>query len=111
MLAPVSSSPATFTALVTLLSHSNSLLLSSPVDFVLKDPRKKLETVQEPEELHRKELLQVPKPWVKSVQAAYQAMEQGLLVTNPTMGAVLNLWYREYRSVCVPSVVLPGREI
>ena len=72
------------------------------MDFVLKDPRKKLEAVQEPEEPHRKELLQVPKPWVKSVQAAYQTMEQVLLVTNPTMGAVLNLWYRDYRSVGIP---------
>ena len=80
------------------------------MDFVLKDPRKKLEAVREPEEPHRRELLQVPKPWAKSIQAAYQAMEQGLLVTNPTMGAVLNLWYKEYGSVwatlCMHSALL-----
>ena len=41
-------------------------------------------------------LMQVPKPWKKSFFASRSIMEQDLLVTNPTMAGVLDLWYRSF---------------
>ena len=43
---------------------------------------------------HRQELEVVPKPWNKSVLAAFTAMTQQLFVTNRTLNDVLGLWYR-----------------
>ena len=77
----------------------SSIHLTFAVDFVLKDPRKKGEKADSPVEPHRLELLQVPKPWFKSVLAAYRDIEKSLLLTNPTLGAVLNLWYEDYRYI------------
>jgi dynein heavy chain len=71
----------------------------SIVDFVLKDPRKKGEKEEVGVEPHRMELLRVPKPWFKSVVAAYHDIASKLLLTNPTLGAVLNLWYKDYRNL------------
>ena len=71
----------------------------APVDFVLKDPHQQGDQVKEPEEGHRRELLQVPKPWNKSTMAAFQSIQQNLLVTNPVLSAVLNSWHKDYRYV------------
>ena len=85
--------------LVAHVTGRSSFHLTFAVDFVLKDPRKKGEKADSPVEPHRLELLQVPKPWFKSVLAAYRDIEKSLLLTNPTLGAVLNLWYEDYRYI------------
>ena len=41
-------------------------------------------------------LMQVPKPWKKSFFVCHAIMEQDLLVTNPTMAGVLDLWHRSF---------------
>ena len=41
-------------------------------------------------------LEQVPKPWAKSYIVGRTVILQELHVTNPTMAAVLDLWYKEY---------------
>lgn len=42
-------------------------------------------------------LMVVPKPWNKTVVAAFASISQTLFVTNPILTQVLNLWYRDYR--------------
>ena len=69
------------------------------MDFVLKDPRQKTQEKTPLKLPHRQELDIVPKPWTKSVITAYSRVSQLLFVTNPTLNAVLNLWYRSYSSV------------
>jgi len=71
------------------------------VDFVLRDPREKDEDKEEELLPHRAELMQVPKPWKKSFFASRSIMEQDLLVTNPTMAGVLDLWYRSFGNLCL----------
>jgi len=66
------------------------------VDFVLRDPREKENSVSEEVLPHRLELQQVPKPWEDSFYAAYEAIQDKLFITNPTMAAVLNLWHKNY---------------
>jgi dynein heavy chain len=68
----------------------------SIVDFVLKDPRQKEQGVAPPKLPHRLELDVVPKPWNQTFLAATAAMSEVLSVTNPTVAAVLRLWYQEY---------------
>ena len=41
-------------------------------------------------------LMQVPKPWYRSYVTAKAAMQQDLFGTNPTMAAVLDLWYKTF---------------
>ena len=66
------------------------------VDFVLKDPRQKEQGVAPPKLSHRQELEVVPKPWNQTFLAAAETMSEVLSVTNPTVAAVLKLWYQEY---------------
>lgn len=40
--------------------------------------------------------MQVPKPWYRSYVTAKAAMQQDLFGTNPTMAAVLDLWYKTF---------------
>ena len=75
------------------------IYLSRTVDFVLKDPREKSQPKPLPKAPHRLELDVVPKPWAKDVQRATAAMSQTLFVTNPTLNAILSLWYRSYSGV------------
>ena len=75
------------------------IYLSRAVDFVLKDPREKGQSKPLPKAPHQLELDVVPKPWAKDVHRAYSAMTQTLFVTNPTLNAVLSLWYRSYSGV------------
>lgn len=66
------------------------------VDFVLKDPRPKEQEVTTPKLPHRQELEVVPKPWNQNFLAATQTLSEVLSVTNPTVAAVLRLWYQQY---------------
>ncbi|XP_058956956.2 dynein axonemal heavy chain 7 [Pocillopora verrucosa] len=66
------------------------------VDFVLKDPREKDDDKKEEVLEHKKELMQVPKPWYRSYVTAKAAMQQDLFGTNPTMAAVLDLWHKTF---------------
>ena len=66
------------------------------VDFVLKDPRPKQQTVEVPKFPHRQELEVVPKPWSQTFLAAGTAMSETLFVTNPTVAAMLRIWHQEY---------------
>ena len=68
----------------------------STVDFVLKDPRQKGQETTPTKLSHRLELDVVPKPWNQNFLAASVAMSEVLFVTNPTLAAVLKLWYQEY---------------
>ena len=45
---------------------------------------------------HRQELEVVPKPWNQAFLTAAETMSETLTVTNPTISAVLRLWYQEY---------------
>ena len=60
----------------------------TPVDFVLKDPRQKEREKTPQKSSARLELDIVPKPWTKSVVAAFSAMNQLLFTTNPTLNQV-----------------------
>lgn len=66
------------------------------MDFVLKDPRPKQQTVEAPKLPHRQELEVVPKPWNQAFLTAGAAMSETLFVTNPTVAAMLRIWYQEY---------------
>ena len=66
------------------------------VDFVLKDPRPKEQEVTPPKLPHRQELEVVPKPWNQNFLAATATLSEVLSVTNPTVAAVLRLWYQQY---------------
>lgn len=70
-----------------------------PVDFVLKDPSERAREKAASKTPARMELDIVPKPWAKSVEASYTAINQSLYVTNPTLRQVLSLWYKSYTSM------------
>lgn len=77
-------------------THAQRTYTHIPVDFVLKDPRQKTQEATPSKLPHRLELEVVPKPWNQNFLAVTATMSEVLSVTNPTVAAVLRLWYQEY---------------
>ncbi|RDD45105.1 Dynein heavy chain 7, axonemal, partial [Trichoplax sp. H2] len=74
------------------------------VDFVLKDPRENTDAEKEEVLPYKAELEKVPKPWAKSYIVGRTVILQELHITNPTMAAVLDLWYKNYGDLRLISV-------
>lgn len=70
------------------------------VDFVLKDPRDKANE-RGAISKHMEEMAKISKQWLPSFLSARRFLLKNLFNVNPTHRAVLTLWHKEFKDLCL----------